>query len=661
MMKKKFLALLTASCMLFSLCGTSMGNVTASAASTAIQSESMPDESQMKEAMRWFTLMDMIYGNGEKIYENAAQLPDELEYSMTKSIFKMYPGGTFAEVSYSEFCEKVSSLFADSRDWHAYLTETGEYDADTDTVTFIAPGGGGDPRHCDYLYSVREDNLFQLYGVWVDIAEEPESDWEEGYDYLMDNGTCWEILGYTVLTLDSSEGGYFGGKIAAYENIDKDSIQGYDSSERYLCAADGIYQPVSVTCSKGITYEGQGIVSLDGREGSWVRCGEPFKLKTTMTDSNYEFGSASIIGVNDLNDEGNGIFSYTPELKRGWFTSLDIRLYTSAKYTVSNGILKFMDTTLDDKYLISFQCGEGVTFAGMIFGSGGDSTEVYNGTTLEYYLRPGYPSTFMFQYPGSDHPSSITDDGGYDMWLEPAEAGTITRCDGRRMPNMASIDLHAPATLHVAKRVQGCDITGKHTYGEYTVTKEATVLTTGSKTRVCSVCGHKDTVTISKLAATAKTNASVLPLKVKQSTTQWKITGLGKGDKIISYKSSNPKIAAVNKKGKITARRKGKATITATLASGRKVSVKVKVQKNKVTTTKITLNAKNVTLKKGKAYRLTATIKPITSTQKITYSSSKKSVAAVNSSGKITAKKKGKATITVRSGGKKSTCRVTVK
>ena len=69
------------------------------------------------------------------------------------------------------------------------------------------------------------------------------------------------------------------------------------------------------------------------------------------------------------------------------------------------------------------------------------------------------------------------------------------------------------------------------------------------------------------------------------------------------------------------------------------------------------LNKKNVSLNVGKTYTLKATgIKG-----KITWTSSKKSVATVSSKGVVKAKKKGTAVITAKYGKKKLTCKVTVK
>lgn len=117
-----------------------------------------------------------------------------------------------------------------------------------------------------------------------------------------------------------------------------------------------------------------------------------------------------------------------------------------------------------------------------------------------------------------------------------------------------------------------------------------------------------------------------------------------------SYISNRKSIASVNSKGKITARKKGTATIT---VKNNKVS-----KTFTVTVKNPKLNRKTVSLKKGQTFKIKITGKA----GKQTYKSSKKSVAKVNSSGKITAKKKGKATVTVKTNGSvKLTVKVTVK
>lgn len=72
---------------------------------------------------------------------------------------------------------------------------------------------------------------------------------------------------------------------------------------------------------------------------------------------------------------------------------------------------------------------------------------------------------------------------------------------------------------------------------------------------------------------------------------------------------------------------------------------------------KIALNKKSITLYVGKTQKL----KVNGTNKKVKWSSSKKSVASVSSSGKVTAKKKGSATITAKIGKTKFKCKVTVK
>lgn len=116
-----------------------------------------------------------------------------------------------------------------------------------------------------------------------------------------------------------------------------------------------------------------------------------------------------------------------------------------------------------------------------------------------------------------------------------------------------------------------------HKWSSWKTTKSATVSRPGTKARTCSVCKKKTTATISKLKPTIKVSAKNVTLKKNQSKTI-KVYGLAKGDAVKSWKSSNSKIAAVTSKGKITAKKKGKATITVTLKSGKtaKISVTVK-------------------------------------------------------------------------------------
>lgn len=156
--------------------------------------------------------------------------------------------------------------------------------------------------------------------------------------------------------------------------------------------------------------------------------------------------------------------------------------------------------------------------------------------------------------------------------------------------------------------------------------------------------------------------------KRKSSTNLAKDIAITAGDKIVKWETSNKKVVTVTNKGKITGKKVGKATITVTTDKGAKASITVYVKAKKVATTKVTAKnaktdrvVKKATLKKGKKLTLKVVTNPITTPDKVTFKSSKKSVVTVTNKGVITAKKKGKATITVKSGKKTAKVQITVK
>lgn len=202
-----------------------------------------------------------------------------------------------------------------------------------------------------------------------------------------------------------------------------------------------------------------------------------------------------------------------------------------------------------------------------------------------------------------------------------------------------------------------------HTH-KYTwkTTAKATVFRPAKQEGTCSLCGKKQTRNYgSKLKATIKLNVSSLTLRRKQTTTKVKVS-MAYGDSIKSWASSNKKIVTVDKNGKIKAGTKtGTAKITVTLKSGKKATLKVKVQTAKVKTTKISGLKKKLTIKKGKSVTLKPVVSPITSQEKVTYRSSNKKIATVSSKGVVKGRRKGTVTITVKSGKVTKKIKITVK
>ena len=153
----------------------------------------------------------------------------------------------------------------------------------------------------------------------------------------------------------------------------------------------------------------------------------------------------------------------------------------------------------------------------------------------------------------------------------------------------------------------------------------------------------KVTVTLNKKTATV----------YKGKTTTLKATVTGAAAAKVTFTSSNPKVAAVNKTtGKVTAKAKGTAVITAKCGDV-KVTCKVTV-KNPT----LTLNKTSASVKVGKTTKITAKAAP---SGKVTYKSGNKKIATVSSKGTIKGIKKGTAKITVTCNGVTKTVKVTVK
>ena len=191
---------------------------------------------------------------------------------------------------------------------------------------------------------------------------------------------------------------------------------------------------------------------------------------------------------------------------------------------------------------------------------------------------------------------------------------------------------------------------------KHTAVKDAAVAATvfkAGKTEGshCKVCGKvlRKQASVAKLKPTISLTASSLKMKAGQSTTAFKAAGLAKGDYVTKVTSGNTgivKVSSVTKKGtfRLTAGKKaGSTTVKVILASKKSASFKVTVQRGVVKTSKITVSTKSVTLKKGTTYRKLASsvkVTPVTSQEKVTYTSSNKKIATVTSGGVIKGLKK---------------------
>jgi len=172
--------------------------------------------------------------------------------------------------------------------------------------------------------------------------------------------------------------------------------------------------------------------------------------------------------------------------------------------------------------------------------------------------------------------------------------------------------------------------------------------------RVTKIKLNKGIINLSKKGKTCTVKATVYPNNAY--------------NKYVNWTANNKKVATVDKNGKIKATtNKGTTYVNAIAKDGSKIRTRVLVVVGEKVK-KITLNKTSVTLNRGaknRTFQLKKAIKNKNATYKgVSWYSSNKNIATVNSTGKVTLKRRGKVVITVKAkdGSKKSAkCKVTVR
>jgi len=133
----------------------------------------------------------------------------------------------------------------------------------------------------------------------------------------------------------------------------------------------------------------------------------------------------------------------------------------------------------------------------------------------------------------------------------------------------------------------------------------------------------------------------------------------------VSFKSSNTKVAAVDKNGKVTAKAAGTSTITGYLGGVVPFKCTVKVQKGNVKINSVIITKpSSANLKIGKTLRIKSSVLPVTATsKKLKWTSSDNKIAQVDATGKVTGISEGYVTIRAAAtdgSGKSATLRLKI-
>ena len=172
------------------------------------------------------------------------------------------------------------------------------------------------------------------------------------------------------------------------------------------------------------------------------------------------------------------------------------------------------------------------------------------------------------------------------------------------------------------------------------------------------VCGTNTTAYAATKSISVKTNKSTLYI-MDSANNKAKLTVTYNGKnvtKAAKYKSSNSKIAKVNKNGVVTAVKPGTVKIT-TKYKGKSRTNKVIIKK-----AKLSLNKKSLQLTTGQKFTFKAFANKSTIANKnVKWTSSNSNIVSVNKNGVLTTKKNGTATISCKTTIGKVSAKVVVK
>lgn len=172
------------------------------------------------------------------------------------------------------------------------------------------------------------------------------------------------------------------------------------------------------------------------------------------------------------------------------------------------------------------------------------------------------------------------------------------------------------------------------------------------------VCNSGTVAYAATKSISVKTNKSTLYI-LDSANNKAKLTTTYNGKNVTKsakYRSSNSKIAKVNKNGVVTALRPGTVKIT-TKYKGKSKTTKVTIKK-----AKLSLNKKTIELSTGQKFTLKAFAnKSGISNKNIKWTSSNNNVATINKNGVTIAKKSGTTTISCKTTIGKVTAKVVVK
>ena len=330
-----------------------------------------------------------------------------------------------------------------------------------------------------------------------------------------------------------------------------------------------------------------------------------------------------------------------------------------------------------------------VTLFGAANGSITVSASGGNSGTFEYSISGGASWQSFGTYSGlaaGTYTAAVRDAGNRGNVAvcsvtigQPALIGNVP---ANKVPSKAAVDTAITVTPPAAPKgytpqsvtftssnpgVATVDANGNVTFlagGKVTIITKVVSQTVDKKGKVkIKTTTVKKTITVNQLVEAISLNlTNTTVARTQKVSLTANIAPSTASNKKLTWKSSNPKVAAVSSSGVVTGKAGGTAIITCTAKDGSGASANCTVNVTPIYPTGLKMSKTALTVKLGKTAALKATIAPKnTDFKTLTWTSSNPAVAAVDAKGKIRALSSGTAVITATtSNGISASCTVTV-
>ena len=361
-------------------------------------------------------------------------------------------------------------------------------------------------------------------------------------------------------------------------------------------------------------------------------------------------------------------------------TTIDGGYKKTANVTVSTqtpSTIKVQSVSLD-RYIVTLETGSKTHLTASIYPSDATNKGVTWTSSNTNVATVDSNGNITGVSPGAASITVKTNDGGFTATANVSVSNpkpTTVSVTGVSL-NSSSINTTIGQTIVLSATVAPSNATNKEVTWTSSNTNVATVDSTG---KVTAKSVGNATITVTTKDGNYRASCSVRVITPtsgihlsknettiytnKEETLSYLILPEDATNKNVTWTSSDPTIATVDNNGKITAKKAGKATITATVTNTDYKDTCIVTVEDFISVKEIKLSKDKLNLYIGDEESLTYTITPNNSTNKtVHWRSDNDDVATVDSNGKIKAKVEGTANIIIETEDNKktSTCTITV-